>query len=84
MVRRNRSRNRRRNRRSNERNNIIKRGGGFVATIKTALIPLLLLGANHKYKGKKTARKINKKRKRIKKITMKIRNKGRGRRRKRR
>ena len=37
-----------------------------------------------KYKGKKTARKINKKRKRIKKITMKIRNKGRGRRRRRR
>ena len=56
MVNRRRSRN---NRNRNKRNNEINHnGGGFIATIKTALIPLFLLGANHKYKGKKTARKL--------------------------
>ena len=55
-------------------------GGSFAATIRTALIPFFLLGANHKYKGKKTARKIRKKRKKIKNITMKIRGKRRKRR----
>ena len=57
-------------RRKNKSRNLT--GGSFAATLKAAIVPLFLLGTNQKYKGKKTARKIRKKRKRIKNITMKI------------
>jgi len=50
-----------------------QRGGGFLSTLKTAIIPLFFLGANHKYKKRrKTARKISKKKRKIKNITRKI------------
>ena len=74
MVRRNSSRNSRnsRNRRNSRGGSKSLKGGSFAATIKSVLVPLFLLGANHKYKGKKTARKIRKKRRKIKNITMKL------------
>jgi hypothetical protein len=49
-------------------------GGGFLSTLKTAIVPLFFLGANHKYKKRrKTARKISKKKRKIKNITRKFR-----------
>jgi len=82
--RRNSSRNSRGNNRRNSRRNSSRnsrnsrggskslKGGSFAATIKSVLVPLFLLGANHKYKGKKTASKIRKKRRKIKNITMRL------------
>lgn len=49
-------------------------GGGFLSTLKTAIVPLFFLGANHKYKKRrKTERKISKKKRKIKNITRKFR-----------
>ena len=64
MVRRNKS----------SKKKVKQRGGsGFIATIKTSLVPLFFLGANHKYKKRrKTAKKISKKRRKIRNITRKF------------
>jgi len=66
------SRNSRRNSRNSRGGSKSLKGGSFAATIKSVLVPLFLLGANHKYKGKKTASKIRKKRRKIKNITMRL------------
>ena len=65
-------RNSRRNSRNGRGGSKSLKGGSFAATIKSVLVPLFLLGANHKYKGKKTASKIRKKRRKIKNITMRL------------
>ena len=66
----NRKLSRKRSRKRSRKHN--QSGGGFFATLKTAIVPLFFLGEKKKYK-RRTARKISKKKRKIKNITRKFR-----------